>query len=151
MSSIIIIINGFKWARMGLLSRSAHLNCHSYFSAFSFFLNIQYTLVWIGSMVPKGRNLKWVPMVPKGRNLRRVPLGTQGYYPKKSTGMGWVCVWNPWVFSGWVPIKFKILGLFGYYPRVPVRIGYPKFGHPRVIPKQYYYKKCSYIQRYKYY
>ena len=66
-------------------------------------------------------------------------------------GLGWVCVWNPWVFSGWVPIKFKILGFFGYYPRVPVRIGYPKFGHPRVIPKQYYYKKCSYIQRYKYY
>ena len=39
----------------------------------------------------------------------------------------------------------------GYYPWVPVRIGYPKFGHPRVIPELYYDKKCSYIQKYKYY
>ena len=32
-----------------------------------------------------------------------------------------------------------------------VRIGYPKFGHPRVILELYYDKKCPYIQKYKYY
>ena len=79
------------------------------------------------------------------------PRVIPGPEPNFGYGLGWVCVWIPWVFSGWVPIKFKILGFFGYYPRVPVRIGYPKFGHPRVIPKQYYDEKCSYIQRYKYY
>ena len=79
------------------------------------------------------------------------PRVIPGPEPNFGYGLGWVCVWISWVFSGWVPIKFKILGFFGYYPRVPVRIGYPKFGHPWVIPKQYYDEKCSYIQRYKYY
>ena len=59
-------------------------------------------------------------------------------------GLGWVCVQIPWVFLGWVPIKFKILGFFGYYPWVPKSIGYPKLGHLRVIPELYYDKKCSY-------
>ena len=57
-------------------------------------------------MVPKGRKLKRVPMIPKGRNLRWVLMGTQGYYPKKSMGMGWV---------GFIP------ELYGYF-----RVGYPK-------------------------
>ena len=59
-------------------------------------------------------------------------------------GLGWVCVQIPWVFLGWVPIKFNILGFFGYYPWVPKSIGYPKLGHLRVIPELYYDKKCSY-------
>jgi len=59
-------------------------------------------------------------------------------------GLGWVCVQIPWVFLGWVPIKFKILGFFGYYPWVPKSIGYPKLRHLRVIPELYYDKKCSY-------
>ena len=54
-------------------------------------------------MVPKGRKLRWVPMVPKGRNLRWVPMGTQGYYPKKSTGMGWVGFVSE--FNGWVTLE----------------------------------------------
>ena len=63
------------------------------------------------------------------------PRVIPGPEPNFGYELGWVCVWIPWVFSGWVPIKFKILGFFGYYPWVPVRIGYPNFGHPRVIPK----------------
>jgi hypothetical protein len=79
------------------------------------------------------------------------PRVIPGPEPNFGYGLGWVCVWIPWVFSGWVPIKVKILGFFGYYPWVPMRIGYPKLGHPRVIPELYYDKKCSYIQKYKYY
>ena len=78
------------------------------------------------------------------------PRVIPGPEPNFGYGLGWVCVWIPWVFSGWVPIKFKILGFFGYYPWVPMRIGYPKFGHPRVIPKINYGKKCSFSQKYKY-
>ena len=59
-------------------------------------------------------------------------------------GLGWVCVQIPWVFLGWVPIKFKILGFFGYYPWVPKSIGYPKLGHLRVIPELYDDKMCYY-------
>jgi hypothetical protein len=61
-------------------------------------------------MVRKGRKLMRVPMVPKGINLRWVPMGTQGYYPKKSTGMGWVCLQIPWVLSGWVPKEARYFG-----------------------------------------
>ena len=34
--------------------------------------------------------------------------------PKFGYGLGLVCVWIPWVFLGWVPIKFKILVFWGY-------------------------------------
>ena len=71
------------------------------------------------------------------------PRVIPGPEPNFGYGLGWVCVWIPWVFSGWVPIKFKNLGFFGYYPWVPMRIGYPKFGHPRVIPELYYDKKYT--------
>ena len=78
------------------------------------------------------------------------PRVIPGPEPNFGYGLGWVCVWIPWVFSGWVPIKFKILGFFGYYPWVPMRIGYPKFGHLRVIPEINYGKKCSFSLKNKY-
>ena len=108
----------------------------------------------LGTLKVQNFGFLWVlPLVPM--RIGYPKFGHPRVIPEPESnfgyGLGWVCVWNPWVFSGRVPIKFKILGFFGYYPWVPMRIGYPKFGHPRVIPKQYYYKKCSYIQRYKYY
>ena len=73
----------------------------------------------IGPMVPKGRKLRWVPMIPKGRNLRWVPMGTQGYYPKKSTGMGWVGFASRFhgYFRVGYPKRLVILGSFGYQTR----------------------------------
>ena len=67
-------------------------------------------------MVPKGRELSRVPMVPKGRNLRWVPMGTQGYYPKKSTGMGWVGFVSEFYgyFRVGYPKRLVISGSFGY-------------------------------------
>ena len=64
-------------------------------------------------MVPKGRKLKRVPMIPKGRNLRWVPMGTQGYYPKKSTGMGWVGFVSEfyWYFRVEYPKRLVVLGI----------------------------------------
>jgi hypothetical protein len=55
-------------------------------------------------------------MVPKGRNLRWVPMGTQGYYPKESTGMGWVGFVSEFHGYFWVgyPKRLVILGSFGY-------------------------------------
>ena len=38
-----------------------------------------------------------------GTNGKRVPMGTQGYYPKKSTGMGWVGFVSE--FNGWVTLE----------------------------------------------
>ena len=42
--------------------------------------------------------------------------------------------------------KVQNFGFFGYYPWVPVRIGYPKFGLPRVIPKLYMIKSAPIIK-----
>ena len=69
--------------------------------------------------VPKGRKLRRVPMVPKGKNLRWVPMGTQGYYPKKSTGMGWVGFVSEFYgyFRVGYPKRLVILGSFGYQTR----------------------------------
>ena len=47
------------------------------------------------------------------------PRVIPGPEPNFGYGLGWVCVWIPWVFLGWVPIKLKILGCFGYYPWIP--------------------------------
>ena len=70
-------------------------------------------------MVSKGRKLKRVPMIPKGKNLRWVPMGTQGYYPKKSTGMGWVGFVSELYgyFRVGYPKGLVILGSFGYQTR----------------------------------
>ena len=46
---------------------------------------------------------KWMVQKNNFPIFKPVPMGTQGYYPKKSMGMGWVCLWIPWVYSGWVP------------------------------------------------
>ena len=46
------------------------------------------------------------------------PRVIPGPEPNFGYGLGWVCVWIPWVFSGWVPIKFIIFFFFGYYPWV---------------------------------
>ena len=57
-------------------------------------------------------------MVPKGRNLRLVPMGTQGYYPKKSTGMGWVGFVSEFYgyFRVGYPKRLVILGVLGIKP-----------------------------------
>ena len=69
-------------------------------------------------MVSKGRKLKRVPMIPKGKNLRWVPMGKQGYYPKKSTGMGWVgFVSELYGYRVGYPKGLVILGSFGYQTR----------------------------------
>ena len=108
--------------------------------------------LWLKMICMTPRHSYYVPtMVRIGYPKFGYPRVIPGPEPNFRYGLGWVCVWIPWVFSGWVPIKFNILGFFGYYPWVPVRIGYPKFGHPRVIPELYYDKKCSCIQKYKYY
>jgi hypothetical protein len=53
-------------------------------------------------MVPKGRNLRQVPMVPKSRNLKQEPMGS-GYQitPK-----------NPRVWVG-LDLSLNSMGIFG--------------------------------------
>ena len=51
-----------------------------------------------------------------GTHERRVPVGTQGYYPKKYTGMGWVGFVSGFhgYFRVGYPKRLLILGTFGY-------------------------------------
>ena len=90
----------------------------------------------------------WVPKfwVPNPHGYPRViPKKTQNFelygYPTRK--YPWNSDTNPTQ-----PIP-KIWFGSGYYPWVPMRIGYPKFGHPRVIPEINYGKKCSFSQKYK--
>jgi hypothetical protein len=71
--------------------------------------------------------------------------------PEPKFGYGLGLFLNSMGIFGLGTHKVQNFEFFGYYPWVPVRIGYPKFGHPRVIPEIDYVKNCSYNQKYKYY
>ena len=69
-----------------------------------------------------------------GTHERRVPVGTQGYYPKKFTGMGWVGFVSGFhgYFRVGYPKRLLILGTFWYQGGVKVRAGILPTG---LIPK----------------